>query len=239
MRLHSALATLAAALLLGNACSKNASDSKPLETKPVPAAPAAAASAAGAVPTPAAPADDAPAAGHNALPAGHPPMDGAAADVAVGTFAALDKNITDLRTHRSELNGQTLSVRGRVTKVNRGIMDHNWLHLRDPSGDGELIITTKADANKGDLVVVKGKVAIDRDLGAGYRYDVLIEDAEVRIEATSAPLPGAPTPAAGTPTPPAGGPMPLPPGHPAMPSQAPAPGAPALPPGHPATGGNP
>ncbi len=54
-----------------------------------------------------------------------------------------------------------------MVKSNPGVMGKNWLHIRDGSG-GE---------GTNDLTV-------DRDLGMGYRYDVIIEDAEVTIEAT-------------------------------------------------------
>jgi len=30
--------------------------------------------------------------------------------------------------------------------------------------------------------LVEGTVALDKDLGAGYKYDVIIEDAKVKIE---------------------------------------------------------
>jgi len=33
--------------------------------------------------------------------------------------------------------------------------------------------------NKGDTVLVRGTLVTDKDFGAGYRYEVIIEDAEV------------------------------------------------------------
>jgi len=34
----------------------------------------------------------------------------------------------------------------------------------------------------GDTVLVKGKVLLDQDFGYGYKYDVLVENAEVTVE---------------------------------------------------------
>ena len=42
------------------------------------------------------------------------------------------------------------------------------------------IVTTKDQAKIGDVVVVKGVVHTDRDLGSGYSYKVLIEEATLQ-----------------------------------------------------------
>ncbi len=43
-------------------------------------------------------------------------------------------------------------------------------------------ITTSEKATIGDLVVVKGKLTVDKDFGAGYKYHVIIEDAGLTKE---------------------------------------------------------
>ncbi|MDO5675013.1 MAG: OB-fold nucleic acid binding domain-containing protein [bacterium] len=83
-----------------------------------------------------------------------------------------------------ELSGKTVRVRGQVVKNSRMIMGKNWLHLQDGTGDQaknrhDLVVTTMADAAEGDIVTVEGVVAADRDFGAGYNYQVLVENAEV------------------------------------------------------------
>jgi hypothetical protein len=88
-------------------------------------------------------------------------------------------------TGKAGLKGKSVLVRGQVVKVNTGIMGKNWLHLRDGSGsatDGsnDILVTTKDTAALGDVVSVKGTVRTDVDLGSGYTYAVLIEDAAVR-----------------------------------------------------------
>lgn len=81
------------------------------------------------------------------------------------------------------LAGQQVTVRGKVVKYNSGIMGRNWIHVRDGSGsDGtnDLTVTSQGMANVGDLVTVKGTIAVDRDFGAGYKYAVIMEDADVK-----------------------------------------------------------
>ena len=77
-----------------------------------------------------------------------------------------------------------VAVRGKVVKYNPGVMGKNWIHLRDGSGstekkDNDLAVTTSDSAAVGDVVLVKGKVRLDRDFGSGYVYPVIVEDAKV------------------------------------------------------------
>ena len=66
-------------------------------------------------------------------------------------------------------------------------MGKNWVHIQDGTGDPkgnthDLVVTTQDDAAKGDIVTVSGVVAADKDFGAGYRYDVIVEDAKITAE---------------------------------------------------------
>lgn len=90
--------------------------------------------------------------------------------------------IAALHARRQELKGKPVVLRGKVVKFNGGIMGRNWIHLQDGSGsaaalDYDLTVTTKAEAKVGQVVVVKGLLATQRDFGAGYAYDVIIEGA--------------------------------------------------------------
>lgn len=81
--------------------------------------------------------------------------------------------------------GQSVKIRGKVTKVNSGIMDRNWVHIQDGTdadGKYDLTVTTQGMAKVGDVVVVEGKITLDKDFGAGYRYDVIMEDAACKVE---------------------------------------------------------
>lgn len=94
------------------------------------------------------------------------------------------RTIAELFAQRAALKGKTVAVRGKVVKYNGGILGKNWIHLRDGSGtaegkDNDLAVTTSDVVAKGDVVLVKGTVALDRDFGSGYTYALLVEDAKV------------------------------------------------------------
>lgn len=94
--------------------------------------------------------------------------------------------VAEIVTGREGLAGQEVAVRGRVTRFNPGILGTNWIHIQDGSGDPsanthDLTVTAPAVDKLaiGQVIVVRGKVALDRDFGAGYVYPVLLEDARV------------------------------------------------------------
>lgn len=89
---------------------------------------------------------------------------------------------------KDTLAGQEVVIRARVVKTNSGIMGKNWLHLRDgtagPGGENDLTVVTSATAEVGDTVLVRGKLAVNKDFGFGYRYDVILDEATVTVEAS-------------------------------------------------------
>jgi hypothetical protein len=95
------------------------------------------------------------------------------------------KAVADLWKERKALAGKDVVVRGKVVKFLPQIMGKNWIHLRDGSGsqekkDNDITVTTMDDARVGDVVTVTGRVAVDKDLGSGYAYAVMIENAKVK-----------------------------------------------------------
>lgn len=75
-------------------------------------------------------------------------------------------------------------------KVSSGIMGRNWLHIQDGSGnqkDGsnDLVVTSKDLAAVGDIVTVSGTLRKDKDFGSGYKYDVIVEQANIKNEQQS------------------------------------------------------
>lgn len=93
--------------------------------------------------------------------------------------------VAEVFAKRNELSGKQVAVRGKVIKVSEGIMDRNWVHLQDGSGDPkagthDLIITTSEMAKPGETVTARGTVAKDKDFGSGYRYQVLIEKGSLK-----------------------------------------------------------
>jgi hypothetical protein len=124
-----------------------------------------------------------------AMPAGHPPVTGAApaegaAEVEPVEVAEGGVTVADVWGGRATLAGSSVTVRGRVVKFNGGILGRNWMHLQDGSGDAaqgthDLTVTTDAEAAVGTVVTVTGTVVVDQDFGAGYVYPVLLEKATV------------------------------------------------------------
>lgn len=127
------------------------------------------------------------------LPEGHPNIDmsgGAAPAAPKFDFSKIvkpkdGKTVQEVYQEKAKLNGKRVTLRGKVVKYSAAIMGKNWLHLRDGTGKeptNDLTVTTQAKAKVGDTVLVEGTVALDKDLGAGYKYDVIIEEAKVKIE---------------------------------------------------------
>jgi starvation-inducible outer membrane lipoprotein len=124
-------------------------------------------------------------------PVDHPPAR-PVGEVDLAGIARADggKTVAEVFAESAALANQKVSVRGKVVKTNAGIMNKDWLHIRDGSGaDGtnDLTVTTTTTPlpKIGDTVVISGTVVVDKDFGMGYQYPVLIEDAAVTIEATT------------------------------------------------------
>jgi len=111
-------------------------------------------------------------------------------DVKVKVAKATGKNaytVAELYKNKAKLNKKKVVIRGKVVKVSSGIMGKNWIHLRDGSGshakgDFNLVVTSKTVPAEGEVVLVNGTFYKDKDFGSGYKYDVIVEDAEFTIE---------------------------------------------------------
>jgi len=123
-------------------------------------------------------------------PAGHPPV-ATAQQMAQGMdFSGIQladggERIATLYSDRKKYAGKEIKVRGKVVKVTPGVMGKNWIHIMDGSGEGgagDLPVTTDAQVQVGDVVLVQGVMNLDRDFGMGYAYDILVEDAKVTVE---------------------------------------------------------
>ncbi|MCF8241811.1 MAG: hypothetical protein K9J16_10525 [Melioribacteraceae bacterium] len=91
--------------------------------------------------------------------------------------------VADIFKNKSELAGKPVVIHGKVTKFNGGIMGRNWIHIQDGTdynGSFDLLVTSQEEFKVGDVVTLEGKVAVDQDFGAGYAYDVLIEEAAAK-----------------------------------------------------------
>lgn len=167
-------ATIASVLALTAAVSLTACNGKPQDAAKTAATPAASPASA------------------TAMPANHPQARPTGeVDLAGIAKAEGGKSIVELYTEKDTLANQKVVVRGKVVKTNAGIMNKDWVHVRDGSGqDGsnDLTVTMTAQPlpNVGDTVLVTGTVVLDKDFGMGYQYPVMIENAEVKIEAAAA-----------------------------------------------------
>ena len=74
-----------------------------------------------------------------------------------------------------------MKLRGQVVKFTPNIMGTNWVHIQDGS-QGDLTVTTSDVVAVGDIVMVEGTLTLDKDFGAGYRYDAIIEGAKLTKE---------------------------------------------------------
>jgi len=94
------------------------------------------------------------------------------------------QTVGEIFEKKDALANKPVAVQGKVVKVSRGIMGKNWLHLQDGTGSqaagtNDLVVTTDALPEIGAVVAIKGNLSRERDFGAGYFYDVIIENAEV------------------------------------------------------------
>lgn len=72
--------------------------------------------------------------------------------------------------------GKTIQISGECTKINPNIMGVNWIHLKDGSQDEyDLVITSDVLVPEGHVVTMTGTVALNKDFGAGYRYEIILE----------------------------------------------------------------
>ena len=99
-----------------------------------------------------------------------------------------DKNmisIAELYENRDQYQNKTVRIKAVVTKYNPAIMNMNWLHLQDGTdfnGEFDLTVTTNSQVQVGDVVVIEGKVSLNKDFGAGYIYKVIVENAALSNE---------------------------------------------------------
>lgn len=92
-------------------------------------------------------------------------------------------SISELFSKKDEFSGKQISVKGKVTKFNQNIMGKNWIHIQDGSdfeGNFDLTITCKDVVSIGQIIEVSGTIALDKDFGAGYTYDIIMEDAKIQ-----------------------------------------------------------
>ena len=87
--------------------------------------------------------------------------------------------IAEIYARKQKLKGKTIRVRGQVTKFTAKVMGKNWLHIRDSSTLDDLTVTTDSTVAIDDVVILEGKLVLDKDYGYGYFYPLIMEDARI------------------------------------------------------------
>ena len=82
--------------------------------------------------------------------------------IELGSIKVADMIIADLYKNRKKLKGNSISLRGKVVKYSPKIMGKNWAHVHD--GSGEITVLTTDSTKVGDVVLVKGKLELNKDL---------------------------------------------------------------------------
>lgn len=91
-------------------------------------------------------------------------------------------SIAELYANKTKYEGKTVKIKGQVTKFSPEIMEKNWIHMQDgteSNGKFDLTITTKETVKVGDIIIIEGKIALNKDLGYSYFYEVLLEEAKI------------------------------------------------------------
>jgi len=99
----------------------------------------------------------------------------------------LGHTIAEIHANKSRLAGKTVRVRAVVVKVTPDVMGRTFAHVRDGSGtpaaqDFDLTVTTRETPNVRQTVLLEGRLDLDVDFGAGYKYPLILQDARVTSE---------------------------------------------------------
>jgi hypothetical protein len=88
--------------------------------------------------------------------------------------------LAELFANKEKYNGKKVRVKGQCVKLNNMIMNRNWIHISDGSVKEEgvdLTVTTTEQVNLGDIVSFEGVISLNKDFGAGYKYEIIMEEA--------------------------------------------------------------
>lgn len=108
---------------------------------------------------------------------------GESVDLEVGNIQPAEGAIklSELFSNKEKYKDKLVKITGKCVKVNPMIMNRNWVHVKDSSSDDmDLTVTTTENIPLGAVVTLEGTIALDRDFGAGYRYDIIMEGAVLK-----------------------------------------------------------
>ena len=90
--------------------------------------------------------------------------------------------IAELFSNKEKYANKVVNIRGKVTNFNSNIMSRNWIHMQDGtsnSGEFDFTATTADEVNVGDIITIEGIITLDKDFGAGYFYNIIMENGKV------------------------------------------------------------
>jgi len=103
---------------------------------------------------------------------------------AKGEIPRVESGITieEIYSKLDNLEGEKVILRGKVMKVNKNILGTNWITLQDGTGnapDNAIIVLSSDLAGIADTITVKGTIKTGINLGAGYKFKVVIDEASL------------------------------------------------------------
>ena len=92
--------------------------------------------------------------------------------------------LSDLIKNKQNYEGKKVIVSGKCVKANYEIMCKNWYHIQDGSKKGiepyDITITSMENIPLGANVAFEGTVVLNKDFGAGYSYEIIMEEATLK-----------------------------------------------------------
>jgi len=91
------------------------------------------------------------------------------------------KTVAELFSEMDKLNNGKVVTRAKVMKVSKNIMGKNWITLSDGTGkapDDKIVATSQDVPEVGDVVSASGTLKTNVNLGSGYQYRAIVENAK-------------------------------------------------------------
>ncbi len=90
--------------------------------------------------------------------------------------------VEELYTKKAQLKDKKVKVNAKVVKVSKNIMNKDWIHLQDGTGNGsssDIVVTAiNSNVNVGDVVLAEAVLNTDIDFGYGYFFPVILQDGQ-------------------------------------------------------------
>lgn len=90
------------------------------------------------------------------------------------------QTIREIVSNPNKFKDKEVLITGQCVKLNANIMGRNWIHLDDRTNDNyDFVVTSNTPVPEGQVVKMKGILKLDQDFGAGYRYELIVENASL------------------------------------------------------------